>query len=374
MSNVSIGDLLKTTRIEKNLTVEQVADDTYISIRLIDALEKEQYEKFTSEMYLIGFLKCYAEYLEIDSEYIVRRFRNISVQEQPTPVNELLQKHPVSKRTIVVICSIVITVLGALFLFGRSIVLDSWLNIPVSRGQQEEGDAALLLASNNVYSLEDGLLEQDFKQGDKIGISIGEALFLIEIESIARRITLQTAENSVTIRESERKTIDINGDEQEDIEVLVQNIVRDQGAPYTTMRIVGRRDDSVDDSGVQETEVDISYGNTTIASRKKAPINLGEYESGVPFPVEISFTTRVYLQYQVDNDSRVEQLYTSGDTLSLSPLRTLRIWSTNAGGVNFNVINRFVSIGKLGEITSFVVQKEPSALLNKDVLQIIPLY
>ena len=370
MNNVSIGDLLRDTRIEKNLTIEQVADDTYISIRLIEALEKEQYEKFNSEMYLVGFLKCYAEYLEIDSEYIVRRFRNISVQEQPTPVNELLQKHPVSKRTIFIICSIVITVLGALFLFGRSFILDSWLDLPVSGGQAEGNDAAPVPASNNVYSLEDGFLEQDFKQGDKIEVLIGEALFLIEVESIARRVTLQTAENSITIRESERITIDIDGDQQEDVEVLVQGIVRDQGAPYATIRIVGR----VDDSAVQEPEVAISYGNTTIASRRKSPINLGEYESGIPFPVEISFTAGVYLRYQVDNDPRVEQLYTSSDTLSLSPRRILRIWSTNAGAVNFNVINRFVSIGKLGEATSFVVQKEPSTLLNTDVLQIIPLY
>ena len=41
MNNVSIGDLLRDTRIEKNLTIEQVADDTYISIRLIEALERD---------------------------------------------------------------------------------------------------------------------------------------------------------------------------------------------------------------------------------------------------------------------------------------------------------------------------------------------
>ena len=374
MSNISIGDLLKNARIEKKLTVEQAANDTYISIRLINALEKEQYEKFTSEMYVVGFLKCYAEYLEIDSEYIVRRFRNVSVQEQPTPVTELLKKHSISKRMIFIICSIIITVSGVLLFLGRSFILDSWLDIPVSREQEGGGDTALLPISSNVYLLEDGFLERDFKQGDKVGISLEEALFFIEIENIARRITLQTTDDTITIRERERIIIDMNGDEQEDIEVLVHNIVRDQDAPYTTIRIVERGDDSVDNNIVQETEVDTPYGNTTIASRRKSPINLGEHESDAPFPVEISFTSRVYLRYQVDDDSRVEQLYTSNDTLSLNPRRILRIWSTNAGAVSFNVINRLISIGKLGEITSFVVQREPNTLLDKDVLQIIPLY
>ena len=85
----SFGRILRETRERKNLTAEQIARDTRISRRFLEALEEENFSLFPAETYLIGFLRNYAEYLGLDKDELVTIYRNMKIQEQPLPMSEL---------------------------------------------------------------------------------------------------------------------------------------------------------------------------------------------------------------------------------------------------------------------------------------------
>ncbi|HRV16376.1 MAG TPA: helix-turn-helix domain-containing protein, partial [Spirochaetota bacterium] len=58
-----IGETLRNAREAKRLTLKDVSKDTNIVVKYLEALENEEFDKFPSETYLLGFLRSYAEYL-----------------------------------------------------------------------------------------------------------------------------------------------------------------------------------------------------------------------------------------------------------------------------------------------------------------------
>ena len=86
----SIGEKLRLAREQANYTLDQVARDTNVARRFLQALEEEDFSAFPGETYALGFLRTYADYLGLDAQEMVARFHNLQIQEQPLPMNELL--------------------------------------------------------------------------------------------------------------------------------------------------------------------------------------------------------------------------------------------------------------------------------------------
>jgi cytoskeleton protein RodZ len=63
---VTIGETLKKTRQQRNLSLEQAASATRIKIHHLEALENDQRSSMPSQVQARGFLKLYANYLELD--------------------------------------------------------------------------------------------------------------------------------------------------------------------------------------------------------------------------------------------------------------------------------------------------------------------
>ena len=90
----SIGEKLRLARERNNLTIDQIARETHVAKRFLKALEDEDFATFPGETYALGFLRNYAEYLGLSPDELVGIYRNIKIQEQPLPMNELLETRP----------------------------------------------------------------------------------------------------------------------------------------------------------------------------------------------------------------------------------------------------------------------------------------
>jgi cytoskeleton protein RodZ len=69
----SVGELLRSMREAKKLSLADVHQDTKMSLPVLRALEQDDFASFESEIYVKGFLKSYAKYLGLDADEIVRR-------------------------------------------------------------------------------------------------------------------------------------------------------------------------------------------------------------------------------------------------------------------------------------------------------------
>ena len=85
----SIGERLRSAREAKKLTIKQVVKETNITHLYVEALEDEEFDKFPSETYLIGFLRSYAEYLKLDTDEIIQAYKGYKIGESATPLEEL---------------------------------------------------------------------------------------------------------------------------------------------------------------------------------------------------------------------------------------------------------------------------------------------
>lgn len=74
-SSIKIGELLKLKRREFNLTLEEVAAATRINIRYIRAIEESKLNKMLTNVYQIGYIKNYANFLCMDVEHVLERYR-----------------------------------------------------------------------------------------------------------------------------------------------------------------------------------------------------------------------------------------------------------------------------------------------------------
>lgn len=66
-----LGERLKAAREAKELTIDQVAEDSRIQRAYLEALESESFGAFSSELHTRGFLRTYASYLGLQPEEVL---------------------------------------------------------------------------------------------------------------------------------------------------------------------------------------------------------------------------------------------------------------------------------------------------------------
>jgi len=72
------GETLRAQREKKGITLEQAASDTRIREKFLKALEDSDYRTLPGAVYTKGFLRNYAEYLELPTEELVVQFHRSS--------------------------------------------------------------------------------------------------------------------------------------------------------------------------------------------------------------------------------------------------------------------------------------------------------
>jgi len=70
----SFGRYLQTIRLEKNISLEQVAEQTRIGLGNLLLVEQEDHEQLPAEVFVKGFLRSYAAAVGADGDEAVRRY------------------------------------------------------------------------------------------------------------------------------------------------------------------------------------------------------------------------------------------------------------------------------------------------------------
>ena len=71
---VSFGRYLQAIRVEKRISLDQVAEETRIAVRNLEAIDREDPQGFPPEVFLKGFLRAYAKAVGADGDEAVRRY------------------------------------------------------------------------------------------------------------------------------------------------------------------------------------------------------------------------------------------------------------------------------------------------------------
>ena len=71
----TVGEIVKTKRIEKGLTLEEVESATKIRKKFLEAIESDEYGILPSVAYAKGFVKNYSDYLGLPTRDVLAFFR-----------------------------------------------------------------------------------------------------------------------------------------------------------------------------------------------------------------------------------------------------------------------------------------------------------
>ena len=81
----TIGQRLKKAREYRNLTLEKVEEATYIRLQFLQALEADDFSAMPSPVQARGFLRNYAQYLELDLDQMVEELRVARPESETEP-------------------------------------------------------------------------------------------------------------------------------------------------------------------------------------------------------------------------------------------------------------------------------------------------
>lgn len=127
---ITPGALLRATRVKQNKAVEEIADETRISLKNLKAMEADDFSALPAEAYSRGFYRLYAEALSLPPEEVLTKYSEEKLK-WPAPVASLTegpkaltnQVSEMAARSTGMSLTYVGLILFILFLFGALI---SW--------------------------------------------------------------------------------------------------------------------------------------------------------------------------------------------------------------------------------------------------------
>ena len=85
------GENLRQERVARGVSLDDISAVTKISVRLLRAIENEEFDRLPGGVFNVNFVRQYARYLKLDEERVVAEFRQLaappvelSAAQQPT--------------------------------------------------------------------------------------------------------------------------------------------------------------------------------------------------------------------------------------------------------------------------------------------------
>jgi cytoskeleton protein RodZ len=94
----SFGENLRREREMRGVTLEEIAESTKISTRLLRALEHEQFSELPGGVFTRSFIRAYAGYLGLDAEHVLAEYRQSAQPASDYDLNRLTAATSLSSR------------------------------------------------------------------------------------------------------------------------------------------------------------------------------------------------------------------------------------------------------------------------------------
>lgn len=321
----SYGELLRKAREEKNLNIDKIAREISIESRYLTGLEDEDNGVFPGEAYMLGFLRNYSNYLELDTDYILKLYNNKKIQESPVPEGLLVKHRPIKLILAIVIPSVIViaaaAVITTLLLLKKNVA---------------EDDSVILSNSSKArqYELDNTKFSQRVYKGDQIIVPTNNGQIVLTVRDTLSSFGLDTPGGVFYTDLAEETEIDINGDSTPDLIVYVSDISSSDDSRGAEISMLLRHSVSMDNQGVNVDEIPFE---ADIKSKHPQKVIL-EDNRAYPFTINASFRGSCLFRDKVDNENSVESYFTRGEVFTANPHNGIRLWISNSNAVKFTIV------------------------------------
>ncbi|TVQ20328.1 MAG: helix-turn-helix domain-containing protein [Spirochaetaceae bacterium] len=368
----SVGARLRHTRESHGYTIEQVARDTHIAKRFIDALENEDFSAFPGDPYLIGFMRTYSDYLGLNPQETIQLYHNMQLQEQPPPIEELIApRHQLPVGRILIVAVAIAAVVGIGYL---AVTSDVFVRQPEDATPVAEQPSTPV---GRTHRMVEQIVEQRFALGDRIVVPVLDVDYTVTIAAIGQSLTLRYGDAERAIGADQDAVLDLTQDGRADLRVVVRRLETQETPPTAVLRFdrggVPAAAAVVDDGAVQDSGLP-DLGATSIPAREAQARLITQATTAAPFTIQINFVGNTMVRYQLDSAPRVEQYHQSGQSISVTAQRQIKLWVSNAGSTRLQVAGQDVPLGGPGQVTAALIAWVPGQQTGDQLLQIFPVY
>ena len=321
----SYGEILRKKREEKNLNIDKIAREISIEGRYLQGLEDEDSGVFPGEAYMIGFLRNYSNYLELDTDYILKLYNNKRIQESPVPEGLLVKRRP--RWLIPAIVIPLVLIIGTVTTI--SILL-------ATKKTVDEDDSVVLSSKTKTkqYELDNSKFTQRVYKGDQFIVPTDNGQIVLTVKDTLSSFGLDTPGGIFYTDLAEESEIDINGDSNPDLIVYVSDISVNDESRGVEVSLLLRHGISSSVSSVNADEIPFE---TDIKSKHPQKVIL-EDNRAYPFTINASFCSSCLFRDKVDNDNSVESYFAKGEVFTANPHNGIRLWISNSNAVKFTII------------------------------------
>ena len=370
----SIGEKLRLARERNSLTIDQVARETHVAKRFLKALEDEDFSAFPGETYALGFLRNYSEYLGLNPEELVGLYRNIKIQEQPLPMNELLEsrRRLPSLRIVIFILAGVLALAAVGYLVYRA---TAGASVPAAAAGRP------VQAAGADFVFQDEVRTQWFSQGDVISVPLNSKNYRMVVFAVGDALTLKVPGGTVEMGLGKERYVDLDGDSNPDIRVVWNDVDRGSAQKRVNLglyRTSGQAVAAAAGAAADATSaIPAAAGSSTppVRADKFKPIIAAQAANAGLFTLDFTFKNDCLFRYLVDAGDREDRFFQKGEQFTIDTARQqVTIWLSNAGATRMRVQGKDFELGDLGEVATRRIAWRSDTASGGYVLEITPLY
>lgn len=337
----SYGEILKNAREDKKLDIVTAARETSIAESFIKGLENEDLGAFPGEAYMLGFMRNYAEFLNVNPEYVANLYRAKKLQESPVPEGLIVHEKPwffwpfIFTSTVLFLVAVFVVLY--IFIFNKK--SDDMNEVVVDRN-----------VTTKKYELTDKVFTGRLYAGDQIIYPSKNGNVVLTVNDTLSSFGLQCPVGTLYTDLAEEADLDIDGDTMSDMIVYVSDISSTDSSRGAEVRIVKRGEGVYISTGVTDT-AEIPFASE-LGSQKRTVIL--EDNRAYPFTLNGSFRGSCEFRYKVDRHDAVEGYFASGEVVTMTANNGIRVWMSNCNTVKFSITadskGYDLEIGKAGQV------------------------
>jgi cytoskeleton protein RodZ len=359
MQMEAIGEKLKAARELKGLTHDQISRDIHISRQYLVALEEEDFGAFPGDTYLIGFLKNYADYLGIEPDELVSMYKHMRIQEQPIPVEQLLEKKKPSMSVVIGVVAgvvIVLVILIAVISGGhKTVALPGQGSLASTQDKSE-------------YFMSGTAFDKRLYQGDSVVVQLQSQKYTVVVKSISDSVSFTTPAGTSVVSLGEDSGLDLTGDSLPDVRVYIKDLDKKdpkKGADVHFELITGAQTGSTSATGTATAAApaagaasagasaqDQNAAVPTAAPASSAPTVILESRNPYPFTAVFNFRGYCMFRWEIDKNDRTERYFHKTESVTVSANNGIRVWLSNAASAKATISNKDFEFGGSGEVVA----------------------
>lgn len=210
----TVGEILKKQRKTKNISLEEAASATNISMRFLSALEENQFSKLPAQIHVTGFIRLYGSFLDLEESLLMEKLNYQMMMDEHPPLEEIMtlakQVQPKNRKINPVFIIFMLILIASV-----SLVIVYFYHAPPTTEVAEE--------KNEIWDQEIVL-----KKGEILEIPSEDELITFKLSEVGTDIVTlipEKEENAIHyVKQNEYLRYDYNKDYFFDIEITIKKI------------------------------------------------------------------------------------------------------------------------------------------------------